>query len=302
MKFSFLFLLALFCSINAFAVTKTYTGASGSDWSVAANWSPAGIPTSADYAIIPAGVTVTVVGNQTGIHVGFIEIRGILDLTDNGKLTVVDGIYIVSPGGPTGNGNSDQLRVNNTTYSGTDINDLPDGQTGSNGSFPVKLTSFKTSVVGGKVILIWNASNELDFYKFEVQRAKDALSFERVGSVQGKDLELYSFNDDFPIMGENYYRLKMIDLDGSYEYSKIITANFIGNDGFKVFPNPIVGGILKVNGLEQDETIDLFRLNGRQVDYQLIEGGIEINLNKLNSGEIIFLKTTLGNSAKVFME
>ncbi|AWW00674.1 hypothetical protein [Arcticibacterium luteifluviistationis] len=302
MKSPILFLLILFSSLNSFAVTKTYTGASGSDWSVAANWSPTGIPTSADYAIIPVGITVAVAGNQTGTPVGFIEIRGVLDLTNNGKLTVDDGVYIVSPGGPIGNGNSDQLRVNSTTYSGNDITALPDGQTGSTGSFPVKLNSFESSVMEGKVILLWNTSNELDFNKFEVERSRDARVFERIGNVQGKELEVYSFNDDFPIKGENYYRLKMVDLDGSYEYSKIIVANYTGKEDFKVFPNPVLNGVIKVNGLEENETIDLFEINGRKIDYRLIEGGIEINSSRVNSGEFIFIKTTLGNSAKLVIE
>lgn len=309
--FRYVALFAFLCLFHE--VTGTYyfwDGEAGDGiWDSANNWSPNGVPGEFDDVYIAAGDNITINNRNNSYTIRSLTVYGSLTF-DNGKINVTDFLHL--DGGTSqilssANGNADKLDYPDGSATGNGIDVLsasskPAGYSSGDAAFPVTISSFDAIVSNSSVSLEWTSAEENNFLKYEVERSFNANTFERIGNVRSNENNLYKFVDNLPFKGNNYYRLKMIDLDGSYEYSKIITANFIGNDGFKVFPNPIVGGMLKVNGLEQDETIDLFRLNGRHVDYQLIEGGIEINLNKLNSGEIIFLKTTLGNSAKVFME
>ncbi|MBK7501150.1 MAG: endonuclease [Ignavibacteriales bacterium] len=118
---------------------------------------------------------------------------------------------------------------------------------------PVELTSFSAATIGSTVKLNWQTATELNNYGFEVERC--ALSAERqawdkIGFVNGngnsnspKD---YSFVDDFAgkpayRTGRYSYRLKQIDNDGQFEYSKTINVDFNGVKKFELsqnYPNP----------------------------------------------------------------
>lgn len=72
-----------------------------------------------------------------------------------------------------------------------------------------------------------------------MERSIDGLLFEKMGFVSGKGSpgNDYSFQDNIPRAGINYYRLRQIDNDGQFEYSGIIAIN---NDSgiFAIYPNP----------------------------------------------------------------
>ena len=142
----------------------------------------------------------------------------------------------------------------------------PDGQfaTGTgllqvDHALPVELSSFTAKVLkNGGVQLNWRTETEVSNYGFEVQRAQgdfefrnspegmDGQNFEMVGFVEGhgnsnspKD---YSFTDENARYSKYSYRLKQIDTDGQFEYSKVIEVD-AGNipDGFVLeqnYPNP----------------------------------------------------------------
>jgi hypothetical protein len=96
-------------------------------------------------------------------------------------------------------------------------------------------------------VLLWTTTSEINFDRFEIQRSTDGRAFETIGSVKGKgfnfkDLETnYSFFDSNPIAGKNYYRLKSVDYDAYFEYSKIILENWEGKRLISVYPNPADG-------------------------------------------------------------
>jgi len=97
------------------------------------------------------------------------------------------------------------------------------------GELPVELTSFTANHADGKVMLCWQTATEVNNYGFEIQRSvfSDQLSaenWEKIGFVEGhgnsnspKD---YFFTDDSPLSGTVQYRLKQIDNDGKYDFSK----------------------------------------------------------------------------------
>lgn len=112
---------------------------------------------------------------------------------------------------------------------------------------PVKMISFSGKSTGkpGNV-LQWITADEIDFDHFAIERSADARSFETIGSVKNKAenkstgvLSSYRFEDLNPA-GMLYYRIKMVDTDGSFEYSKIISIQNpekIGAVG-SFYPNP----------------------------------------------------------------
>lgn len=75
--------------------------------------------------------------------------------------------------------------------------------------------------------------------------------FETIGTVNAKGAEAenvdYTFLDDQPLSQQNLYLLKMVDDDGSFQFSEIVNITTLVNDQFEVYPNP-VNGILTIHG------------------------------------------------------
>jgi len=122
------------------------------------------------------------------------------------------------------------------------------GTSSSITALPVELTSFTSNVIGNKVELHWRTATEVNNYGFEVQRsvvggqqsAWTSLGFVR-GNGNCNSTKNYSFTDQ-PASGKEFkYRLKQIDIDGSFEYSFEITAKLENVSAYKLdqnYPNP----------------------------------------------------------------
>ena len=118
----------------------------------------------------------------------------------------------------------------------------------SESALPVELTSFSVSSVNGKVILKWETATELNSYGFEIERSSSSDAdgmWELVGFVKGSgnsnSSKQYSFDDQSFSYGKVYYRLKMIDADGTFEYSNIICLSAEVPTQFALkqnYPNP----------------------------------------------------------------
>jgi hypothetical protein len=91
---------------------------------------------------------------------------------------------------------------------------------------PVELTTFSADVVESDVLLKWETATELNNSGFEIERSRDKVVFNTIGFIKGKgnstERNNYSFIDINPSAGNYYYRLKQVDFNGEYEYSKII--------------------------------------------------------------------------------
>lgn len=119
-----------------------------------------------------------------------------------------------------------------------------------NSTLPVNLLTFKGSYQdAGNVLLQWQTTNEENAREFEIQRGVDGTNFAAIGAVaargNGIDKTDYSYRDNNIIdqAGNTlYYRLRMVDNDGRFKYSNIITVNIPFEPGrVKVMPNPVVG-------------------------------------------------------------
>ena len=109
---------------------------------------------------------------------------------------------------------------------------------------PVSLTSFRANVVENKKVdLAWVTESETDNQYFIVERSADSRIFSPIGMVEGNGTtqftSQYQLQDSQPFRGDNYYRLKQIDLDGTFSYSNIIKASItIEKEDIFVYPNP----------------------------------------------------------------
>jgi hypothetical protein len=110
---------------------------------------------------------------------------------------------------------------------------------------PVKLITFNGKEISTGILLNWTTATEDNFDYFQIERADETLAFNTIVShIPGKGgvnvATSYTYSDYVPIQGKNYYRLKSIDLDGSYEYSNVIMVyTSAGNSNIKLYPNPV---------------------------------------------------------------
>jgi len=140
---------------------------------------------------------------------------------------------------------------------------------------PVEFTSFYLESSPTKISLYWNTETELNNHGFEVERQNlSSGAWEVISFVSGKGTTTsqnsYRFDDYNPNNGNNYYRLKQIDFDGNFSYSKVIQSRWTRNVIF--YPNPTVGSVTITS--ETDVAFKIFNIEGK-----LILHGQSVNQN-----------------------
>ncbi len=116
------------------------------------------------------------------------------------------------------------------------------------GALPVTLTHFSVENVEKGVHLVWKTTFETGSDFYEVQRSADAKTWEILtileASRESQSLQRYSFTDNAPQTGINYYRLRIVDSDGTYAFSPIRNVVNEGSIAVKAFPNPAAHSLL----------------------------------------------------------
>ncbi|HEY0040214.1 MAG TPA: hypothetical protein VGB71_06090, partial [Flavisolibacter sp.] len=91
---------------------------------------------------------------------------------------------------------------------------------------PITLFQFRGEDVNGMHKLFWATSTELNSSHFEIERSGDGTQFLYLSRLDAKGTNSnrteYVAMDSVPLKGKNFYRLKMIDKDGSFKYSPVI--------------------------------------------------------------------------------
>jgi Secretion system C-terminal sorting domain len=110
-------------------------------------------------------------------------------------------------------------------------------------NLPVELSAFSAAIIGSSIQLNWRTETEVNNYGFEVERKIN--NWEKIGFVQGNgnsnSPKNYSFIDKNLTKEKYFYRLKQIDNDGQFEYSKVIEIDFNPITTYTLdqnYPNP----------------------------------------------------------------
>lgn len=149
-------------------------------------------------------------------------------------------------------------------------------------TLPISLVSFSGILAGGKAILNWRTSSELNAQEFVIEKSLDATAFSAVGKVQAKNAvagSLYSFADAEPLNGVIYYRLQAVDKDGAYTYSKVVAlkAEKIPGWVLKIFPNPVTSNCTISYPLAVAHALlSVYTVDGKKVaDYNVAAGSVQ---------------------------
>lgn len=118
----------------------------------------------------------------------------------------------------------------------------------TNAVLPVKWGNVEAKQKNDKVEVLWNTVTEVNNSRFEVERSIDGLNFKTIGKVLGSGnsnvYNRYQFYDeeiDLSGLQTIFYRIKQIDYDGKFSYSKVVTVhndNIKTAEEFLLFPNP----------------------------------------------------------------
>jgi pectin methylesterase-like acyl-CoA thioesterase len=111
---------------------------------------------------------------------------------------------------------------------------------------PVELSSFTAQSDGRNVLLKWNTSTEKNSASFEVQKKQaNTETWNKIASVKAADLSnsprYYSYTDKNAATGKYSYRLKMVDNDGTFNYSTVVVIDVAAPTNFELsqnYPNP----------------------------------------------------------------
>lgn len=148
---------------------------------------------------------------------------------------------------PSGTVTSGSMVSGPLTYSNRDITFGTLNATAT--PLPVELTDFTGKRVQGVHHLMWITRSELNNDYFEIQRSLDGESFVTIGRREGRgttnETTDYTFVDEMPLLGNNYYRLKQVDFDGTTSYSWVVVVNNPDGRGqFNMwfYPNPVRSG------------------------------------------------------------
>ena len=160
-------------------------------------------------------------------------------------------------------------------------------------ALPIDLISFSGKNIGTRNVLEWRTATEINNTGFDIERSTGANAFEKIGFVVGalnsSKIVSYAFTDENPLKVGNYYRLKQIDLDGTFTYSNIIEIQNPKTNVFAVTPNPSSDNIY-VNGIENNSAYFISNIQGKVLQTGLVKYLEPINVSTLQQG-MYFLHT-----------
>ena len=159
------------------------------------------------------------------------------------------------------------------------------------GLLPVTIVDFTAQKIKETVQLKWYATFETSFKKYEIERSTDGAIFNKIGEVEGRNLANYSFVDDnLPKGSVAYYRLKMIDADGKFKNSAIVSVKLNNNlSNALVYPNPTMDNlnIRLYETLYANSTLQVADVTGRIVKQQNVAANnfnISLDVKTLAAG------------------
>lgn len=172
---------------------------------------------------------------------------------------------------------------------------------------PVSLSVIRAHLQHGSCIVKWETLQELNTSHFLIERSIDAIHFTSCGRVNAigttASISRYTFNDPAPAKGISYYRLRMVDIDGKAQYSRIVKIDNGVNNRLQVYPNPFANNLY----IQHSEgggkvSIELRNLCGAIIlsgDYTIPASGlIHLPLSNIAAG-IYFMKLTSNENVSV---
>lgn len=180
----------------------------------------------------------------------------------------------------------------------------------NNATTPALMMSFDGQVQSQTADLNWVMENETNCSYFVIERSGDTGGYDSIGVVTGlnnNNQTTYIYSDNHMLNGNNYYRLRQVDMDGVIRYSKVVSLYDMQQEAapkMSVYPNPAVATLnFSMNSTSTQQIfVQIYSISGvlLQTSEQTINAGNNLQsiaVNNLKSGNY-FLKVSSreGNS------
>ena len=146
------------------------------------------------------------------------------------------------------------------------------GIPGAQGTLPIELLNFTGKLQSENARLNWSTSFEQNSKGFEVEKSHDGVNFRKIGFVagagNGNTIKTYSFTDPQRAVEFNYYRLKLVDIDNTYDYSDVVLVkNAYGKQDVYLAGNPVTStiNIQFAKTPNSKVTLSIYDMKGRNV-------------------------------------
>lgn len=190
-------------------------------------------------------------------------------------------------------GNSAGFQANLTPPGDLFVSDTNDDAVArfTNVVLPVTLVSFEVQKEGQAAQLKWATTEETNSDYFEIQHSVTGKQWAKIGNVasngESTTLKNYTFSHSNPVNGENLYRLRMVDKDQTFAYSRIQSVKFDGAaKDLTIYPNPVADK-LYLRDFKEITNIQIHDLSGQAVYQANGNTTGEINVSNLKSGMYI---------------
>lgn len=171
---------------------------------------------------------------------------------------------------------------------------------------PIELNKFTAKKQGESASLDWTTVSELNVKNYAIFRSNDGLTWEILAEIPAvgntNSAQQYTYIDNKTKTGDNLYKLKINDLDGSFTYSPIVSLNFNNKSDWKIYPNPVNEVISFDPGKQQDGLFQIIDFQGNVVIQQQFHAKekSQINISQLPNG--IYCFCLPGISCKNFVK
>lgn len=245
--------------------------------------------------------------SSTPVDVGAIDLH--FDLSGLGAVTAADLVLLVDSDND-GNFNDETpipgaTNISGNIYGFAGVTAIANGLRFTLGTtnltqtpLPLTLLGFNANVLGETVVLHWTTANELNVSHFEVEQSENGADFRNVKSIKAQGNTNFQVEYSAELKGistTTYFRLKMIDHDGSYIYSnKIVVQPKTLENQVALYPNPANEKITLKGFSTPMHKLQIFDVYGVDLTSTLkttqLENSVEINIQNLPRG-MYFLNT-----------
>jgi len=199
--------------------------------------------------------------------------------------------------------------VNNGAYiiKMTDVNGCITKDTGTYNTatctvLPVRLSSFTAIASDCSVKLNWHSETEINTLKFNVQVSNGVNAYKTIGTVAANGSgNTYSFKDSSSQQGTYFYRLEVLDKDGSATYSTVVLAKInCGLPDVSVYPNPTTE-IVTLSNLSLNSIVRVTDITGKQLtQVTAVSNSLQIDMSKYLPGTYLFIVVDTNQVMKNF--
>ena len=151
---------------------------------------------------------------------------------------------------------------------------------------PVTIVNFNAINQQQSISLLWTTENEKNFSHFEIEKKGGNNNFASIATIAANNnaaLQQYSFNDETPFIGTSYYRLKLVDIDGNFKYSKVVSVTIINAPSFVIYPNPAKDQV-RIIFSGKISSIEISDVSGKLVKRMNSNTGNRYNISDLQKG------------------